>query len=109
LQTFASDAEAWECLEEHRVPSGPVLSPQDTIDHAYYRGRGAIRTVHDPVVGKLELPGFPLRFSEQLEYAPGAAPDLGEHNAEILGSVLGYDHTRIAQLTDQGVLLSKND
>lgn len=109
LQTFATDADAWACLEEHRVPSGPVLSPQDTIDHEYYRGRGAIRTVHDPIVGKLDLPGFPLRFSEQPEYAPGPVPNLGEHNAEILGTVLGYDETRISTLTDNGVLLSKQD
>ncbi len=109
LQTFASDAEAWTCLEEHRVPSGPVLSPQDTINHEYYRERGAIRTVNDPVVGQLDLPGFPLRFSEQAEYAPGAVPNLGEHNAEILRGVLGYDKARIEALTDDGVLLSKQD
>jgi crotonobetainyl-CoA:carnitine CoA-transferase CaiB-like acyl-CoA transferase len=86
-----------------------VLSPVDTIDHEYYRGRGAIRTINDPVVGKLDLPGFPLRFSEQPEYAPGAAPDLGEHNAEILASVLGYDDGRIEALGEAGVLLSKQD
>lgn len=109
LQSFATDDEAWACLEEHRVPSGPVLSPQDTIDHEYYRGRGAIRTIHDPVVGRLDLPGFPLRFSEQAEYSPGAAPDLGEHNAEILQRVLGYDSGRVDALREAGVLLSKRD
>jgi crotonobetainyl-CoA:carnitine CoA-transferase CaiB-like acyl-CoA transferase len=109
LQGFDTDAEAWACMEEYRVPSGPELSPVETIDHEYYRGRGAIRTVHDPIVGKLDLPGFPLRFSEQPEYAPGAAPDLGEHNAEILASVLDYDDGRIEALSDAGVLLSKVD
>ena len=109
LQSFPSDAAAWDCLEEHRVPSGPVLSPQETIDHEYYRGRGAIRTVHDPIVGKLDLPAFPLRFSEQTEFNPGAVPNLGEHNAEILGGVLGYDAARIAVLNSAGILWSKED
>ena len=109
LQTFASDAEAWACLEAHRVPSGPVLSPQDAIDHEYYRGRGAIRTVQDPVVGKLDLPGFPLRFSEQGQYEPGPVPNLGEHNAEILDAVLGYERSRIDALSAAGVLHSKYD
>ncbi len=35
LQTLASNAGVWAYLEEHRVPSGPVLSPQDTINHEY--------------------------------------------------------------------------
>ena len=109
LQSFDTDAAAWACMEEYRVPSGPVLSPVDTIDHEYYRGRGAIRTVDDPVVGKLDLPGFPLRFSEQREYTPGAVPDLGEHNAEILGDVLGYEAERISALANAGVLVSKKD
>lgn len=109
LQTFPSDAAAWACLEEHRVPSGPVLAPQDAIDHEYFRGRGAIRTVHDPVVGKLDLPGFPLRFSEQADYTPGAVPNLGEHNAEILERMLGYDAARIEALQRAGVLVSKED
>tara|TARA_B100001123_G_C15269447_1_gene1009727 strand:- start:233 stop:1435 length:1203 start_codon:yes stop_codon:yes gene_type:complete len=109
LQTFASDIDAWACLEEYRVPSAPVLSPQDTIDHEYYRGRGAIRTVHDPVIGKLQLPGFPLRFSEQSEYTPSAVPNLGEHNADILVNILGYGRDRIAELAAKGVLLSKQD
>lgn len=109
LQTFDSDAAAWDELEAHRVPSGPVLSPIDAIDHEYYRGRGAIRTVNDPVVGKLDLPGFPLRFSEQAEYAPGPVPNLGEHNAAILADVLGYDAARIDELASAGVLVSKQD
>ena len=109
LQTFPDDVQAWQCLEDHRVPSGPVLSPQETINHEYYRGRGAIRTVHDPVVGKLDIPAFPLRFSEQTEFAPGAAPNLGEHNAEILGEVLGYNTDQINGLRESGVLINKVD
>jgi crotonobetainyl-CoA:carnitine CoA-transferase CaiB-like acyl-CoA transferase len=109
LQTFPDDAQAWQCLEDHRVPSGPVLSPQETINHEYYRGRGAIRTVHDSVVGKLDIPAFPLRFSEQTEFNPGPAPNLGEHNAEILGEVLGYSADQISGLSESGVLVSKLD
>jgi crotonobetainyl-CoA:carnitine CoA-transferase CaiB-like acyl-CoA transferase len=109
LQSFDSDTAAWDCLERHRVPSCPVLSPTDTINHEYYRGRGAIRTVHDAVVGKLDLPAFPLRFSEQATYNPGPVPNLGEHNADILGGVLHYDPDRISALADAGVLVSKRD
>lgn len=106
LQTFPSDAEAWAQLEKFRVPSGPVMNPIDAIDHEYFNGRGAIRKVEDPFVGEMHLPGFPLRFSEQEQYNPGDTPALGEHNAEILSSVLGYSADKIESLTSNGVLFS---
>ena len=106
LQTFKTDAEAWAHLEEFRVPSGPVINPTEAINHEYYRGRGAIRTVNDPFVGEMHLPGFPLRFSEQEEYNPGDTPALGEHNAEILTAILGYSSDKIADLDKRGVLIS---
>ena len=105
LQSFDSDAEAWSVMEEFRVPSGPVMNPKDTIDHEYYRGRGSIRTVNDPFVGEMHLPGFPLRFSEQAEYNPGAVPALGEHNEEILREFLDYSDEQINELQAQGVLM----
>ena len=108
LQSFDSDAEAWAHMEKYRVPSGPVINPKEAIDHEYYRGRGSIRTVNDPFVGELHLPGFPLRFSEQPEYAPGDVPALGEHNERILGEVLNYSKERIAGLQKDGVLISKD-
>ena len=106
LQTFSSDAEAWAKLEKFRVPSGPVMNPIDAIGHEYFDGRGAIRQVEDPYIGEMHLPGFPLRFSEQDQYNPGDTPALGEHNAEILSSVLGYSTDKIETLATNGVLIS---
>ncbi len=102
---FPSDAAVLERLEAHRVPCGPVLNPADAVDHPYFRGRGTVREVVDPFLGALDLPGFPLRFSGQAEYPARAAPLLGEHNADILGEVAGYDGARIAALAGAGVLV----
>ena len=108
LQTFSSDGEAWAHLEEFRVPSGPVLNPKEAIDHEYYRGRGSIRTVEDPFVGEMHLPGFPLRFSEQTDYQPGDTPALGQHNEEILREVLDYTDAQVSKLKQDGVLIAKD-
>ena len=108
LQSFNTDAEAWAHMEKYRVPSGPVINPKEAINHEYYRGRGSIRTVNDPFVGELHLPGFPLRFSEQAEYAPGDVPALGEHNRQILKEVLSYSEERISALTEKGILINKD-
>lgn len=106
MATYANDAVLLEHLESHRVPCGPVLSPMDALNHPYFKGRGAIRPVEDPFLGKLMLPGFPLRFSGQTDYSAKIAPLLGQHNAQVLAEVAGYDAGRIADLTGRGLLVS---
>jgi crotonobetainyl-CoA:carnitine CoA-transferase CaiB-like acyl-CoA transferase len=38
----------------------------------------------------------------QKDIAP--APDLGQHNQEVYGKLLGLTETRVAELTEAGVL-----
>jgi crotonobetainyl-CoA:carnitine CoA-transferase CaiB-like acyl-CoA transferase len=67
-----------------------------------------VRPVYDPVLGEIELPGPPMRFSE----FPGpidvpAAPHLGEHNALILKEYLGYSDEKIKELEQEGLFRRK--
>lgn len=101
--TFATDAELLAALEAERVPCAPVIEPVDAIGHEYFEARRMVRTVPDPVLGTVTIPGNPLRFSEQPGDLDLVAPLLGEHNAEVLAE-LGYDAERIAALHDAGVL-----
>ncbi|MGR8918214.1 MAG: CaiB/BaiF CoA transferase family protein [Gammaproteobacteria bacterium] len=94
-------------LEAHRVPCTWVMDPVDAIDHPYFEARGMVRHIEDPVMGALTVPGFPLRFSAQPERLDLVAPTLGEHNADVLGGVLGYDAARIDALAEAGVLVSR--
>ncbi len=94
-------------LNEYRVPSAPVLSIEEAIEHPHMRERGTIARAHDRILGDLELPGFPLKFSEFPENHDLEAPMLGEHNADILARYLGYDAERIAGLERTGVLISR--
>ena len=106
MATFPDDASLLARLDECRVPNGPVLSPSDALTHPYFKGRGAIRPVSDPILGDLMLPGFPLRFSGQSDYSAKTAPMLGQHNSAILGDLLGYAPGRIEELTSSGLLVS---
>jgi crotonobetainyl-CoA:carnitine CoA-transferase CaiB-like acyl-CoA transferase len=54
----------------------------------------------------MSIPGTPFRFPAQPERPDLVAPVLGEHNAAVLGGLLGYDEARIAQLRAAGVLVS---
>jgi CoA:oxalate CoA-transferase len=103
MATFDRDADVLAALERERVPCAPVLAPADAIGHPYFEARRAVRTVRDPVLGDITIPGNPLRFSEQPGELDLVAPRLGEHNVAVLLE-LGYEPSTIAELADAGVL-----
>ena len=98
------DETALKRLEECRVPCAPVLSIAEAVAHPHLRERKTIRKVEDEIIGELEIPGMPLRFSEFPELLDLHAPYLGEHNEEILDRYLGYGKDKIADLVRSGVL-----
>ena len=104
LQRFPSDEDALTILEAHRVPSAPVMSIVDTVQHEYFKARDMVRTVPDPILGEITIPGFPLKYSEFPELPELQAPLLGEHNGEVLKERLGYIEAQIAELENRGVL-----
>lgn len=108
LQTFATDDEAVTALEAHRVPAARVLSPLQAADHPHLVERGTARTVQDRLVGEVRVPGFPLRFADAPHDLDLRASDLGQHNREVLGGVLGYDDDRIAAMEAAGLLAAKD-
>lgn len=71
-------------------------SGEDVVDNGYVRG------IEYPEVGTLKVHGSPWQLSETPAQI-GVAPQLGEHNEEILGA-LGYDAEEIAGLADRNVI-----
>jgi crotonobetainyl-CoA:carnitine CoA-transferase CaiB-like acyl-CoA transferase len=107
LTSMPSDEAIMAKLNQHRVPAAPVLSVEEAINHPHLRARGTIARVHDKVLGDIELPGFPLRFSAFPDGLDLEAPLLGEHNEDVLGRYLGYTPERIQELEHAGILYSK--
>jgi CoA:oxalate CoA-transferase len=104
MDTFDTDAEVLAQLESHRVPCSPVLSPTDAIGHEYFESRDMVRWVDDPLLGKVPIPGYPFKFSDQPELPDLTAPVLGQHNAEILVAHLGLTADEVTDLETAGVL-----
>ena len=99
-----SDDEAVRILQAGHVPTAPVLSIAEAVNHPHLRARGTVRQITDRVFGKLDIPGMPLRFSEFPDDLPLQAPFLGEHNEEILTTHLSYTAEQVRQLQNEGVL-----
>ncbi len=106
LQTTRSDDEAVRILQENHVPVAPVLSVPEAMNHPHHIERQTVRTVTDRAFGNLKVPGMPLRFSAFPEFLELQAGFLGEHNAEVLGSI-GYSETEVKTLTEEGVLAAE--
>ena len=106
IRSQPSDDAALEILKAHHVPVAPILSVPEALQHPHLRQRGTVRTVHDRLLGDLEVPGFALRFSDFPSPLELQAPLLGEHNAEILTEWLGYSPDQIQELERRGILRS---
>ncbi|MGY9072841.1 MAG: CaiB/BaiF CoA transferase family protein [Acidimicrobiales bacterium] len=108
MSTFATDRAVLDALEANRVPCGPVVKPWELRDaHPHFAERGTVRTVDDPYTGPIDVPGFPLRFSDAPPLPDLLATDLGENNAEVLVGMLGYDEAAVEALEADGILFAK--
>jgi len=108
MQTQPSDAAVLQVFEDQRVPSAAVMSITDILQHPYFKARDMVRTVSDPILGEVTIPGFPLKYSEFPQLLDIQAPLLGQHSADVLREQLGYTDEQIAALRDKGVLHAEN-
>ena len=104
LGSLPSDEEGLRILEQHHIPAGPILSVEEAMESPHLRERGTVRTISDPVLGEFDVPGFPMKFSQTPAVEDLPAPFLGQHNAEVLTTRLGYTAERVKELEAQGIL-----
>jgi crotonobetainyl-CoA:carnitine CoA-transferase CaiB-like acyl-CoA transferase len=108
LQRFPDVTSAVAHLERFDVPVAPVLSVAETLDHPHLRARGTVRTIRDAVYGgEIDVPGFPLKFSDFPEELPLTAPTLGQHNRDILTTYLKKTPEYVDRLRAEGVLVER--
>lgn len=95
LQTFAAltAAQVVERLEQAGIANARVNEMADVWVHPQLQARKRWRTVATP---KGEVPALlPPGVNSAFDYRMDAVPDVGEHNARILGE-LGWDAAQIA-------------
>ncbi len=97
-------AEATEKLLAVGLPVGPVQNARDIFEDPHVASRKLLIDVPDPVLGSVKLVGPVAKLSGNPEPRTEPAPLLGEHNAEILGTELGYTPEQIAELKEQEVI-----
>jgi len=98
--------EAMAALQDRRIPAMAVLTNADLVDGPQLPARGYIATIESGDAGPQRLPGCPLHFSRR-SVPLGPAPTLGQHNAEIVGDLLGYGEGALADLVADGTLATE--
>jgi len=97
-----------EALQSRDVPAGAVLSPPEWLADPHLEARGYFAELDHAETGRGRWDGSPLRFEGERGYEEWlAAPLLGEHNAAVLGHVLGLSPEAVARLERDGVLADR--
>jgi crotonobetainyl-CoA:carnitine CoA-transferase CaiB-like acyl-CoA transferase len=100
-----SSSEALARLEAAHIPCAAYRSLQEAVADPQVAHRGMLAEVED-AAGPLTVLNTPFLFSHtQASVRPWVAR-LGQHNGEILTTVLGYTAAQIAALEAEGSLVS---
>jgi formyl-CoA transferase len=99
--------EAMQLIAQAGVPASKVFDTRDLFEDPHLQERGFIHEIDHPVHGKVPLLGWPARMSGSHADII-AAPQLGEHTAEVMASDLGMTEEKIQEFRQQGVLGSEN-
>ncbi len=107
IEAFTAErpyAEVLAALERADVPAGPIYSIADIAADPHYAARGMFESVGLPDGSRLRVPRLVPLLSETPATTRWAGPELGAHNDEIYGGVLGLSPAERAALRADGVI-----
>jgi crotonobetainyl-CoA:carnitine CoA-transferase CaiB-like acyl-CoA transferase len=99
LNGFDDVEQALAALTGARIPSVPMLSPEEVIEHPHLVARNAFPAVEHPVRGPVRVTATPFHLDSAPVAPAGAAPHrVGEHTHAVLTKLLGYPEERVQAL-----------
>ena len=91
-------------LQAGEVPSGPIYSIEDIFNDAQFAAREDIVRVGDHRSEPIAIPAVMPKLSETPGEIAHLGPALGEHNAEVYGSLLNLSTAQQAELRERGII-----
>jgi CoA:oxalate CoA-transferase len=86
------------------IPLVPIPSVAEVLEWEQTRAREYFETIDDPALGKIRIPGAPLRLHSHRPEPTRPAPRLGENNREVLGALPGVGADGLETLARSGVI-----
>lgn len=91
-------------LKRSGIPCGEVRTIGEALLSLETSEREMVYQVPHPTAGQVPIIASPIRLSFTPSIDPVAPPLLGQHSAEILRELLGYDEERITLLAKTGAI-----
>jgi CoA:oxalate CoA-transferase len=96
--------EVVKILQKARVPCSIVNTVDKALNDPQVIAREMILSAEYPGLGKIPLPGFPVKMSRTPGEIKLLAPRIGEHNEEIYCGLLGFGKRKYSHLRSKGVI-----
>ncbi|MDI6769620.1 MAG: CoA transferase [Anaerolineales bacterium] len=105
-KTFSQrDVNDWLAdLIQAGLPCGPINSIPQVFAHPQAQARDMTLESEHPTAGTVRLTGFPYKLSETPAEIHRPPPLLGEHNEEVLTTLLNYSPEDVASLRKKGAI-----
>jgi crotonobetainyl-CoA:carnitine CoA-transferase CaiB-like acyl-CoA transferase len=97
-------AEVHAALDLAEVPAGPIYSIADIASDPQYAARKMFEQVTLPGGRNLKIPSVVPKLSETPGETRWIGPELGAHNSEVYGGLLGLSEGELADLRASGVV-----
>ena len=97
----------WEIEETLRplnIPSGPGYTVPEAFDNEQLKVRNMVVEVDDKQIGRIKMPGVPIKMSGIDDTPAGSAPLLGEDTEDFL-TALGLDEKKIGEMAAKGIVI----
>ena len=91
-------------LVERNVPAGGIYTARDIVADPHFMARDSFIRVPDDTAGNVAMPGVIPKLMGTPGEVRSAGPELGSHNNEIYGGLLGRSEQEIEQLESNGVI-----
>jgi crotonobetainyl-CoA:carnitine CoA-transferase CaiB-like acyl-CoA transferase len=95
--------ENMEIFKRESITAAPVLDISQIVEDEHFREREVLVELPDDDLGSIPMHNIVPRLSKSPGQFRRPAPNLGQHNAEILGE-LGLDSDDMARLSENGVI-----
>ena len=96
--------ELFRMAQENQLPSGPIYDSSDLLADPAFHERGYWNTYEAPGLGTVTQPGRPFIMNETPWAFRRPAPQLGQHNPDVLCGRLGYTAQDLVRLRRVGVI-----
>ena len=96
--------EVLDILHEAGVPAGRIYTARDMFDDPHFKAREAIVRLAHPDFGEIPMAGVVPKLSDSPGSVNHPGPELGEHNSEIYGRLLGISESDRVALAERGII-----